>query len=178
MINNCVTRLIRRWGSGAGLAAGTFVTAALTGIGAAHADDLTPADQLSEAAATYTDANGVLSQIDLSLYPDFGSFVNSQIATQDTALTSISQLQSAEAVILANDAPFGWLVNGYFTLFDQEWLQLSAAMLNMDQALATALDNNSVALADIDQLVLYALDFQLFGDALNAFPINFGSLLF
>lgn len=175
MTDNSIIRRIRRWGSGAGLAGGVFVIASVVGIGAADADDPSPVDVLGDAAANFTAANDLLSQVDNSA---FTSFVDAQIATQNAALSSIGQLGSAENIILPNDAPFDWLISPYFSLFNQGWNQLSEAMLNMDQALATALDNNSVALADIDQFVLYALDFQLFGDALNAFPINFASLLF
>lgn len=175
MINNCVSRRIRQWGSGAGLAGGAFVAAAVVGIGAAHADDPSPVDVLDNAAANFTSANEALKQID---NPDFTSFINAQIATQDSALTSIGQLQTAENVILPNDAPFDWLISPYFSLFNQGWDQLSQAVLNWDQALVTALDNNTAWLADIDQFVLYGLDFQLFGEAINAFPIDFASLLF
>lgn len=177
MVNNCVSR-IRRWGSGAGLAGGAFVTAAVVGTGAAHADNSIFANLLGDATANFTEANQVLSQIDLTEFPDFGTFLHGQMATQDSALTFLGLLQSAEDMLLshASTSSEGLVDNLWFTLVNLKWDLDSQAALFWDQGVETALANNLPAIAGLYDYGLFQADLAIFGDAFSSFPINLASL--
>lgn len=198
-MSNCSTTTRRNhWRvSGAGLASGVLVIAAVTGISTAHIDppalvDVsatpveltalglfpTPTDLLDGAVANFTDANQVLTDINLADFPSFASFVGTQIGVQNSALSTISALQSSQDVISQNSAPFGVLADLWFYLVNVGWYLDSQAALSLDQAMDSALANGSLGAAGLANFGLYVVDVGIFGDAFSSFSINLLSSFF
>jgi hypothetical protein len=157
---------------------------AVTATDAAAATGATPADLLGEGQTDLTDANTVLSGIDLTGQPsDISSIVTndmdiigSQVQIQNElgmlqtdVVNAQSQLSGLPGYDLVTQA-----TNALLTQADQSVLNADDAFLSGDQALATALSSGS-GLANPDllgsalaPLGVIGADFTAFGDTFDA----------
>lgn len=190
MTNNRTARRIPWRAGGAGLASAVLVGAVVTGVGVAQTDrptgvavlappvELTagllpfPADLLDSAVANFTEANQVLSQLNVADFPAYASFAYAQLGVQNSALTTIAGLQSSEELIAQNSAPLDGLANLWFTVVNLGWYLDSQATLSLNQALDSALGNGSLGAAGLANLGLHVVDFGVFGDAFSSFAVN------
>lgn len=157
------------------LAGGAVGAAAMIAAAVAHADEPTPADLLDSAHTNLTDANQLLSQIDVSVQPP--GAIALQMTQQDLALYNLGQLESAQNVISAHDGALSGLVNQlFFTPLDQAWVNASEAVLNADQGLSAAIASGSGL--EAAEFGLFGPDFQLLSDAFNSIPLEEVALFF
>jgi hypothetical protein len=168
-----------------GLAGGAVVAAVVIGLGAApsaRADDtgpaealtgLTPAELLADAQTELTEANNVLSQVPSNDIPnDFvASLLADQVQEQNTALASLSGLESAEDSILSYDnGALSDLLTPVFTDLDQNWLDASQAKYAGDYNFDLALVNG-IELATVE-IGTAIPDFEVFGDVFSSDAIE------
>jgi hypothetical protein len=173
-------------GSDAGTTGATSASAATTDAvtQAAAATGATPADLLGEGQTDLTDANTVLSGIDLTGQPsDILSIVTNDmdiIGSQQQIQDELGMLQTdvVDAQTQLSGLPGYDLVtqatNYLLTQADQSVLNADAALLSGDQALATAISSGS-GLANPDllgsalaPLGVIGADFTAFGDTFDA----------
>ncbi|HEY1842618.1 MAG TPA: hypothetical protein VGG53_20825 [Mycobacterium sp.] len=166
---------VRRWAVGVGAAGGAAVAAAMLGATAAHADDTSPLDLLSDAQVALTEANQVLGQIDpssLSGQPLIAQFIDTSTDIHDHALQMLDKLDSAETTILSFDnGALSNLISPLFTNLDQQWDQTGEAVLAADQTLAGAVAGGSVPDMIAAQFGALIPDGQLLGPTYDSIPV-------
>ncbi|MFZ1165126.1 hypothetical protein, partial [Mycobacterium sp.] len=143
--------------------------------GAASSSAVTdPAGLLSEAATNLTGANQLLNDIPSGEFAP----VATQMMLQDTVLQDLGFLESAESSLSSLDnGALSDLLNPWFTSVDQGWEQASEAMLNVDQALETAVATGSATDESTALLGLLTPDLEILGPGVNSFLIIFADLV-
>jgi hypothetical protein len=140
---------------------------------------------LSATIIDFTDANQVLNEVPAIGTAAETAFTNEQLDIQydltglplSGATGQLADLQSAEDVILSyNNGALASLVTPLFTNLDQNWYQVSEAVLSADQGFEIAAATGSTPVPA--ELALYAADLTVLGDAANSLPIEWASSLF
>lgn len=196
MISNGTTRRARRWGNGARLASGVLLTTALIGGAgtvhpAAHAsialrattEDLAPAptptlfpfsvDLLEKTIANLTEATKVLNELDTSGYPNFASFVSSQISTQSLTVNFLSNLQTIEENVISNAGGSAFFTNLLLSLYNMSWHADSTSALSLDNLVATGIDSNLPFYTGLGNMGLFFTDLSMFGKSTLAMIVSF-----
>ena len=138
-------RAARRRSIGTGLTAGAGLSAAALGLGlgmsigmgAAHADPdaSDPAGLLSSAAADLTQAEDVLTGVDVPT--SMQKFIDDQTQLPDHYLQLITQAESIQDPLFSSDNSFvSEVANLLYGNLDQQFAQDSAALLAAEQAFA------------------------------------------
>lgn len=194
MINHRTTARTRWRDNGTQLVAGVVVTGAVIAIGASHAevpcpvepltarvtllaglaDLLNPVDLLNRAITNFNDATQVLSQVDLSEYPNFTAVIDSQISFQGNTISFLDLLQSAENTILANDPDFNQTL--WLYLLNLGWMFNSANILSLTHVVNTGFGIGFPGLVGLANYGLFLANLGSFGQSLLSFPTNIASL--
>lgn len=125
----------------------------------------TPDDLLNSAITNLTDANNLLSQVDVSNL----THVADPLPLQTFSLQDLNSLLSAEDLISAHDGSLQSLIDQlYFVPLDQQWVNATEAVLQADQAFAAAITSGSG---------LGAAEFGLVEPTLQLAAADFSSLL-
>jgi len=104
-----------------------------------------PSGLLTEAATNYTDSNQLLGELSSS-DSAYAPAIATQIQFQDSVLQDIANVGSAQSALSSYDnGVLADYVNPLFTSVDQGWEHASAAALNADQAVESALTTGSAA---------------------------------